>query len=386
MIMRNIIFFSGSEQKKLYPLTFTKPCGELRMGILTFAERWEKLLKSPKVSYITDTYLSEKYTSNFENKNLFIQSNFFPTLEWIELINKLKSGDAIYYKDNLITYLGSKEEFYSDEKVKKYSLDKLIHIKRPYDLFSNNAHALKFDFDLITKGRKSEKISKTNGVINPENIFLEKGAKVEFAILNAENAPIYVGKNATIQEGSLIKGGLALCDNASLNMGAKIYGATTIGPWSKVGGEVNNSIFTAYSNKGHDGFLGNSVIGEWCNLGADTNNSNLKNNYGEVKLWDYSSQQFELTGLQFCGLIMGDHAKSAINTQFNTGTVVGVFANVFQAGFPPSKIESFSWGGMEDAPVFRLEAAYEVAERMMKRRKVELTEKDRDIIAYLFKA
>ena len=243
---------------------------------------------------------------------------------------------------------------------------------------------LAFDFELLTKNRISQPISETNGVINEDNIFLEEGAKVEFAILNATDGPIYIGKDAEICEGSMVRGGLALCDHAKLNLGTKIYGATTIGPHCKVGGEVNNSILTGYSNKGHDGFLGNSVIGEWCNLGADTNNSNLKNNYGEVKLWNYAENKFEKTGLQFCGLIMGDHAKSAINTQFNTGTVVGPFANVFKSGFPPNRVKMFSWGGGSEDGKFRLDAAYEVAERMMSRRKVELTNDMKNIIKHLF--
>lgn len=382
-IVMNIILFTGDEQQHLLPLTFMKPAGELRMGILTFKERWEKLLNTT-VSYITDEYLSELFPANFENENLFIHSCFLPNEDLFNKVNELKIGEGIIYNNELVAFKGSKEDFESRNYSKIEFVGELTHIKRPYDLFAHNDKALRFDFNLVTKGRKSQPISETNGVICPENIFLEEGAKVEFSILNASGGVIYLGKDAEICEGSMVRGGLALCKHAKLNMGAKIYGATTIGPWSKVGGEVNNSILTAYSNKGHDGFLGNSVVGEWCNLGADTNNSNLKNNYGEVKLWDYTTNHFEPTGLQFCGLIMGDHAKSAINTQFNTGTVVGPFANVFKAGFPPNKIEMFSWGGHKGDAVFKLEAAYQVAERMMQRRKVELTKEIKDVISYLF--
>src|SRR5690606_21896101 len=222
--------------------------------------------------------------------------------------------------------------------------------------------------------RKSQPISESNGIISPENIFLEEGAIVEFAVLNAKEGPIYVGKNAEIMEGTLVRGSLALCESAKLNLGAKIYSGTTIGPHCKVGGEVNNSILMGYSNKGHDGFLGNSVLGEWCNLGADTNNSNLKNNYSEIKVWDYNAKDYIDTGLQFCGLMMGDYSKSAINTQFNTGTVVGISANVFDAGFPPKFIPSFSWGGGKNAGKFDLEKSYDAAERMMERRKKALSE------------
>lgn len=379
----NILLFSTHEHQNLLPLTFTKPCGELRMGILTFRERWEKLLNA-EVSYLTEDYLSELFQANIQEDNVFIHSNYFPTEDLVKEIQQLEKGKALQYKQEIIAFRGNKEAFDAkDFDVIEFQRE-LKHILRPYDLFSMNEEALQFDFELITKGRISQPISETNGVTQAENIFIEEGAKVEFSILNPSNSKIYIGKDAEICEGSMVRGGLALCEHAKLNMGAKIYGATTIGPWSKVGGEVNNSILTAYSNKGHDGFLGNSVIGEWCNLGADTNNSNLKNNYGEVKLWNYATNHFEKTGLQFCGLIMGDHAKSAINTQFNTGTVVGPFANVFKSGFPPNKIGMFSWGGHREDAKFRLEAAYEVAERMMRRRNVDLTENMKKVISHLF--
>lgn len=379
----NIILFSDKEQKSLYPLTFTRPAGELRMGILTFRERWVKLLNTNKVSYLTDEYLSRCYPTQVEEENLFLHSAFLPTHNLVESVLSLAPNQGLTYQGQILAYRGALNNFENPETLTEYS-EELVHIARPYDLFSYNDIALKFDFELITNGRESQPISATNGVIKPENIFLEEGASVEFAILNATDSYIYVGKNATISEGSLIKGSLAMCEHAQLNMGAKIYGATTLGPYCKVGGEVNNAILTGYSNKGHEGFLGNSVIGEWCNLGADTNNSNLKNNYSEVKLWDYTQNRFRKTGLQFCGLIMGDHSKSAINSQFNTGTVVGVFSNIFKSGFPPNKIDSFSWGGHSHDPKFRLEKAYEVAERMMQRRKVELTDELKELYSFLF--
>ena len=379
----NIILYCGDDQQQLLPLTFMKPAGELRMGILTFSERWQKLLQG-NVSYLTEDYLSEVFPANLEDDSLFIHSGFFPKVSFVNAVKDLNPGHGIKYKDQIIAFRGNVNQFeYEEGSFNKWN-EELIRIRRPFDLFSYNDRALEFDFEIITAGRKSAPISDTNGLINPDRIFLEESAKVEFSILNATDGPIYLGHKAEICEGSMVRGGLALCDNAKLNLGTKIYGATTIGPYCKVGGEINNSILTAYSNKGHDGFLGNSVLGEWCNLGADTNNSNMKNNYGEVKLWNYVSSSFEKTGLQFCGLIMGDHAKAAINTQFNTGTVVEPFANIFKSGFPPNKIEAFSWGGQHGDPKFRLQAAYEVAERMMERRHQNLSEETKKIIEYLY--
>lgn len=379
----NVILFCDLEHEDLLPLTFMKPVGELRMGILSFRERWEKLLNAD-VSHLSPNYLKALFPKHEEKNNLFLNPCYFPTLEYVDFLKNLKLGEAVIYKDKIIAFYGTSDDFEAQHWRSIDWKEDLIHIQRPYDLFTFNHQALTFDFELITKNRKSQNISSTNGVINKQNIFLEEGAKVEFAVLNASEGPIYVGKNAEICEGSLIRGGLALCDSAKLNLGAKVYGATTIGPFCKLGGEVNNAILMGYSNKGHDGFLGNSVIGEWCNLGADTNNSNLKNNYGDVKLWNYRLKRRQSTGLQFCGLIMGDHAKSAINTQFNTGTVVGPFANIFHAGFPPTSIKMFSWGGREEDPKFRLESAFEVAEKMMIRRNIDLSDDMKNLIHHLY--
>ncbi|MDX5320207.1 MAG: glucose-1-phosphate thymidylyltransferase, partial [Bacteroidota bacterium] len=258
-------------------------------------------------------------------------------------------------------------------------------IQYPWDIFSKNAEALEQDFDLITAGRKSQTLSKTNTLLG-DRIFAEEGAYAECAILNSTTGAIYLGNDSEVMEGSVVRGGLALCEHASLKLSTKIYGATTVGPHSKVGGEVNNSVIIGYSNKGHDGFLGNSVLGEWCNLGADTNNSNLKNNYAEVKLWSYARNGFARTGLQFCGLIMGDHSKSGINTMFNTGTVVGVSANIFGSGFPRNFIPSFSWGGAQGFETFTLKKADEVAEKMMARRGIAYDETEKAIMQHLYEA
>lgn len=381
----NIVLFDEQEWRNLRPLTLNKPISELRMGILTFKERWEKLFEG-NYSNHTQNYLSEKFPLKISDENLFINPAFFPNKNLINSIQNLKFGESIWFDNQMIVGNLSLKEFEvrNDLNNKIEFKEEIIHINHLWDLFTHNDKAIRFDFELITKGRKSQPISETNGVINPENIFLEEGAVVEFAVLNAKEGPIYIGKNAEVMEGSLVRGSLALCENAKLNLGAKIYSGTTIGPYCKVGGEVNNSILMSYSNKGHDGFLGNSVLGEWCNLGADTNNSNLKNNYSEISVWNYEDKAYISTGLQFCGLMMGDYSKSAINTQFNTGTVVGISANVFDAGFPPKFIPSFSWGGGKDSDKFDLEKSYEAAEKMMARRKKILTNEEKNILGYIF--
>jgi UDP-N-acetylglucosamine diphosphorylase/glucosamine-1-phosphate N-acetyltransferase len=259
-----------------------------------------------------------------------------------------------------------------------------MSIENPWDIFSKNGDAIKSDFELVTKGRKSLALSSTNQVIAAENIFVEEGAVVECAILNASTGPIYIGKDAEIMEGSIVRGPFSLGEHSALKLGAKIYGPTTIGPHSKVGGEVNNSVIFGFSNKAHDGFLGNSVLGEWCNIGADSNNSNLKNNYAEVKLWNYNKERFVGTGLTFCGLIMGDHSKCGINTMFNTGTVVGVNANIFGSGFPRNFVASFSWGGAAGFTTYKLKDAFEVASKVFERRSMVFDETEQEILTHVF--
>lgn len=295
-------------------------------------------------------------------------------------------GEVLMDNDGYIAYVTDRPEmqFEASSYIAVPFTGSVLAIRKTWDIFSNNAVVLQSDFDLVTKGRKSEPIPDTNQVKNPENIFIEEGAVVDFCILNASTGPIYIGKNALMMEGCTVRGGLALCDNAILKMGAKIYGAVTAGPGSKLGGEVNNAVLFANSNKGHDGFLGNSVLGEWCNIGADTNTSNLKNNYAPVRLWNYKIEGFEKTGLQFCGLMMGDHSKCGINVMFNTGTVVGVSANIFGSGFPRNFIPSFSWGGASGYTTFRTNKAFEVAEAMMKRRNMEFNGTEAKILEHVF--
>ncbi len=385
--MSNIILYSTIHEQML-PLTFARPTGDLRIGILTIKEKWEKRLNT-SVSFQTETYLQEKFPVHITDDNLIILDNHVPNNALTAEVKNLEVGEALM-KDDLLIALRLDEkstQSYLDkgffEGKSKESQSDFITIHRPYDIFSNNGQAIQEDFDFLTKGRTSQPISATNTVLGAENIFLEEGASIECSILNGTTGPIYVGKDAQIMEGCIVRGSLAMCEKSVLKMGAKIYGPTTLGTYCKVGGEVNNSVLQAYSNKGHEGFLGNSVLGEWCNLGADTNTSNLKNNYAHVRLWDYTSGRFAPTGLQFCGLIMGDHSKCGINTMFNTGTVVGFSANVYGADYPRNFVPSFSWGGKSNITTFRMKKAQEVAERMMGRRKQVLTEADKKIFDYI---
>ena len=378
----NIVLFDGEEWENFLPLTFTKPVAAVRMGILTFVERWEKITNK-KVSFLTQNYLSEKFPADFQSENLFINPAFFPSKKLIDTILNLNLGQSIVYKNQLVAVKTVEQTPTITVDVIDFD-EEIIHIQHSWDLFTYNFEAIDFDFDLVTEGRTSQPISPTNGVLNPDRIFIEEGAFVEFTTLNATDGPIYIGKDSFVMEGSMVRGGMALCEHATIKMGTKVYAGCTIGPHCKVGGELSNAIILGFSNKGHDGYLGNSVVGEWCNLGADTNNSNLKNNYDIVKLWSYKEKRFVKTGLQFCGVIVGDYAKAAINTQFNTGTVVGVCANVFQSGFPPNLIKHYSWGGNSDAPIFSFDRACEAAEKMMERRKVDLTATDKKILEHIF--
>ncbi|HWY37747.1 MAG TPA: GlmU family protein [Bacteroidia bacterium] len=372
--MINYVLFDDAGRSDLLPLTFTRPACEVRIGILTIKEKWEIRLKAV-ISYKTENYLAEKFpfSINERNSSVFINGRVCPDDVLVHEIKKLKLSQSLYKGHTLIAYHGK-----DAEKIQSKSGATIISY--PWDIFKNNGKELETDFTLLTKGRRSKPVSKTNKIIGKGKIFLEAGAGVECAVLNTVNGPIYIGKDAVVMEGCLIRGGFALCEHSELKMGAKIYGPTTIGPHSKVGGEVNNSVIFGYSNKGHDGFLGNSVLGEWCNLGADTNNSNLKNNYGEVKVYNYTQQKMIGTGLQFCGLIMGDHSKTGINTMLNTGTVVGVNANIFGGSFPPPHVPSFSWGGSDKLEKYELHKAFEVAQRVMERRNIALTDTDKKIL------
>ncbi|SFZ92517.1 UDP-N-acetylglucosamine diphosphorylase/glucosamine-1-phosphate N-acetyltransferase [Flaviramulus basaltis] len=381
----NYILFDGPSRNNLLPFTFTRPVADIRIGILTIREKWEAFLEATTTT-ITEDYLSEKYPMVEMDENIMINSSYLPNLELVEMVKDLTINQAIFKDEDVIAFFT--KEAQEDIDFNTYEAieftEDIIKIEHTWDIFSKNGDAIQEDFNLLTNGQKSKSIPSSNNVIAPENIFIEEGAKLEFTTLNATNGPIYIGRNAEIMEGSIIRGPFALCENAIVKMGAKIYGPTTVGPYSKVGGEVNNSVLFAYSNKGHDGFLGNSVLGEWCNLGADTNTSNLKNNYAEVRLWDYKTEGFAKTGLQFCGLMMGDHSKCGINTMFNTGTVIGVSTNIFGSGFPRNFVPSFSWGGSSGFTTYQTKKAFEVAKEVMSRREVEFSKDDQDILEHVF--
>ena len=342
----NYILFDGTVRRSLLPFTFTRPVADIRIGILTIREKWEKYLGNTTTT-ITEDYLSERFPMVEMEENVLINASFLPNTELVDLVLNLNPLEAVFHEEEVIAFHAEETQEDVDLSIYKHIEYKgpILRIENTWDIFSKNGEALQADFDLLTEGRNSAPISKTNSLINPENIFLEEGASVEYSILNASEGPIYLGKNSEVWEGNLIRGGFALCEKAVVKMGAKIYGPTTVGPYSKVCGEISNSVLIGYSSKGHEGYLGNSVLGEWCNIGADSNNSNLKNNYAKVRLWNYDSEKFEQTGLQFCGLMMGDHSKTAINTMFNTGTVIGVNCNIYVPGFPRNFVPSFSWGG-----------------------------------------
>lgn len=381
----NYILYDGAVRNNLLPFTFTRPVADIRIGILTIREKWEKFLGATTTT-ITEDYLSEKFPMVELEENIMINASFLPNPELVELIENLKENQAIVYGDEMVAFFTTN----SQDEIDFESYDwiefenEILTIEHTWDIFQKNDAAIRADFDLLTEDRESEPIPLTVNVLGAEHIFIEEGAVLNFCTLNATTGPIYIGRNSEIMEGSVIRGPFALCEEAQVKLATKIYGATTVGPHCRVGGEVNNSVMFAYSNKGHDGFLGNAVLGEWCNIGADSNNSNLKNNYESVKLWNYETERFESTGLQFCGLMMGDHAKCGINTMFNTGTVVGVAANVFGAGFPRNYIPNFTWGGAQGTQAYLPKKAFETAKIVMDRRHVDFDDLDQAILQHVF--
>ncbi|QTD38304.1 GlmU family protein [Polaribacter batillariae] len=381
----NYILFDSDVRNSLLPFTFTRPVADIRIGILTIREKWEKHLGLTTTT-ITEEYLEEKFPMVEMEENILINSSFCPTNSLVDKVKNLGKNEAIFKGEDVIAFYTSdaQEEVNFDAYTQIEFEEELLQIKETWDIFSFNGKAIKEDFELITKGKTSQPIPEGVQVINKENIFIEEGAQIIFSSLNASNGPIYIGKDALIMENSAIRGPFSMGENAVVKMGTKIYGDTTLGPYCKVGGEINNSVLFGYTSKGHDGYLGNSVLGEWCNLGADTNNSNLKNNYAEVRLWKYEMGSFAKTGLQFCGLMMGDHSKCGINTMFNTGTVVGVSTNLFGSGFPRNFIPSFSWGGAAGFTTFQMKKVTEVAAAVMKRKNLDFDEKDQRILDHVF--
>ena len=385
-----LILFDDQYRDNLLPLTFTRPVADIRVGILTIREKWEKL-SALSAGSVTRSYLQKKYPFGPSANCLFINGALLPDERLMQWVNKLKPGQQLIEGDRLLMARFNEWKDATIEFLQPLDyLESVLYDGSPsfinysWDIYLKNDKAIRDDFALLTKGKKTALCSVTNHTIQPENIFIEEGAKVEYSILNAASGPIYIANGAEIMEGCMIRGPFALGENALLKMGTKVYGATTIGAGSKAAGEISNSVILSNSNKAHDGFLGNSVIGEWCNLGADTNNSNLKNNYGEVKVWNYKDNAFINSGLQFCGLIMGDHSKCGINTMFNTGTTTGVFANIFGAGFPDKFIPSFYWGGPGEAETFLLDKAVELATVVYARRGKVFDKTEADIINHLF--
>lgn len=385
--MNYILFDFHEDWENLLPLTYTRPVSEIRMGILSIKEKWDKQLNTP-CTYLTHAYLQEKFKSNFTDDNTYINGSVLPNEQLTQTISKLNPGQALFVNNQAVA-------FRTGQKFDEIKLDVIEQFERVnnkfdysrlqfvWDIFRENGKEIKNDYFLLTAGRKSAKVSDTNRLVG-EHIFIEEGVSMEFATISAKGAYVYIGKNAEIMEGAIIRGSFALGEYSTVKMGAKIYGPSTVGPHSKIGGELSNSVLFGYSNKGHEGYLGNSVLGEWCNLGADTNISNLKNNYAEIRLWNYAKEGFKKTGLQFCGLIMGDHSKCGINTMFNTGTIVGVNANIYGAGFPRNFIPSFSWGGASGFQEYQLKKAFEVNKVVMARRDMEFDETEQNILLKVF--
>ncbi|WP_152287234.1 GlmU family protein [Flavicella marina] len=382
----NYILYDGAFRENLLPFTYTRPVAEIRIGILTIREKWEKMLGCT-VTYLTEEYLEDKFPMVEFEENVFIDASIIPTEKLAEDVSFLERNQAIVYQCEVISFFATQEqeevEFDSYEMI-EYKSD-LIRLTSLSEIFSNNYKAIASDFDLLTNERTSSKISSSNTIIgNVENLFVEEGVSMECVSLNVTDGPIYIGKGAVLMEGSHIRGPFSIGESAVLKMGAKIYGGTTVGPNCTVGGEVKNVVFFGNSNKGHDGYLGNSVVGEWCNFGADTNCSNMKNNHSEIKLWSYSEKEFVNSGLQFCGLFLGDYSKLGINTMINTGTVIGVSSNIFGSGFPEKFIPSFSWSGFEKKSIYHLDKAIEDASKMKQLKKEAFTDIDKEILTTVF--
>lgn len=381
----NVILFDGSNRADLLPFTFTRPVAEIRVGILTLREKWEHYLNL-KTSTETEGYLAKKWPKTVKEVNVFINPCFFPSALLKKQILNLSRGEKLMYKDEVVAFKINGGKQIDSGQLNPIELKgKPLRIKNVWDIFLNNFEAIEKDFELLTVNRKSVALPSSVYAIGAKDIFIEEGAKIYgHCSLNAEEGPIYIGKNAQVWEGATVRGPFALGEKARVQMGTRVYPGTTAGPNSVIGGEVKNAVLFGNSNKGHDGYLGNSVIGEWCNLGADTNNSNLKNSYAEINLWNYRNHQFSPTGLQKCGLFMGDHSKSAINTMFNTGTVVGVNANVMDPEFPPNFIPSFTWGGRKNQQTYKKEKACKVAERVAQLAGKSFSKEDKAILNHVY--
>lgn len=379
--MNIILFDPAAARQELLPLTFTRPVALLRHGILTIAEKWQKALPEATFSYQTQDYLSEKYPANITGRDLYLAANVEPTPSLVDAVRQLSDHEMLLHQGRTVAHHGG----IKTEATVQFD-GELWAVDHVWDIFADNARAIEADFRALTAGKQSQPLSDTCTLIGPaERLFIAEGASVEGAFINTKGGSVYIGPDAQVMEGACLRGPLAMCEHSVVNMGGKIYGPTTLGPYCKVGGELNNVVMTGYSNKAHDGFLGNAVIGEWCNLGAGCTASNLKNTYAPIRLWSYATRSFARTGLQFCGLIMGDHSKAGINTMFNTATVVGVGVNFYGSGFPRTYIPSFVEGTTAGFKEVSLSRFFDTAQRMMERRHVPLTEADRRIFTHLAK-
>ncbi|WP_257668090.1 putative sugar nucleotidyl transferase [Parapedobacter tibetensis] len=387
--MHVVLFDKANWRKGLYPLTLTRPVADLRVGILTIAEKWAKWLASP-FSFLSEDYLAGKYPlGQIVDDVLLVSGNCCPDSRLSDAVLALRTGEALMAGNDFIALRMDSEALQHADSMElnSYTLISYTHdfvkINYPEDLFLNNGEQIRSDFELLTKGRTSAELSDSNRFIG-NNFFAEEGAKAECATFNSTMGPIYLDKNSEVWEGSLIRGAFALGEGSQIKMGTKVYSNVTVGPYSRVGGELNTCVIWGRSSKGHDGYLGSAVMGEWCNWGADTNNSNLKNNYKSVRLYDYSHSGYRDTGLQFCGTIMADHAKCAINTAFNTGTVIGVGASIFSTGMPPTFVPDFSWGGAEGFTTYQLDKMFETTKLVYDRRNQEFDETEKKLLETVF--
>ncbi len=382
--MKVLLFDDAVLRQQLLPFTFTRPVADLRVGIMTIHDKWGHYLPAD-FGFATSSYLSSRFPAI--QASFWINGAVCPDTSLAEAIQLLSPGQGIYMDDVLVAAHAPGTDWRPEDS----GLERIAYphsvvlIDRPWKIFQLNAAELQKDFDLLTKDRESAPITDKHTVVyGRENLFLEEGVSIRAAIIDAEKGPVYLGKNSTVMEGAIIKGSLALMEGATVSIGAKLRGDSTVGPYCKVGGELSNTVMHSYSNKGHDGFLGNAVVGQWCNLGADTNCSNMKNNYSPVKVFDHHTGSFTDTGGTFCGLLMGDHSKTGISTMLNTGTVVGVSANIFGTGFPRQFIPSFAWGGAAGFSTFKIDKVFETAEAMMSRREVIMNDEDKAILQQIY--
>ncbi len=388
--MQLVLFDDRASRQALLPFTHTRPLADIRCGILTARQRWERLLNLGDSSTVTEAYLQTVFPAPYGTGDfVLVHGGVIATPELAAAVGTLHTGEALTSKGQIIAArVSGAAPAYGDWDQSEFSAKEWTGdigiIRHPWDIFAGNEAAIHLDFTLITEGRVSAALP-GDVMVRGDRIFVEEGAAVGAGVvINAVTGPVYIGRNTEIMEGCAIRGPFALCDMATLKMGAKIYGCTTIGPNCKVGGEVSQAVFFGNSNKGHDGYIGHAVIGEWCNLGADTNCSDLKNNYDGVKVWDEAAGKSIKTGLTFCGLLMGDHSKCGINTMFNTGTIAGVSCNIWGGGFPEKFVPSFSWGGPDGMTTYQFDRAMETAERVMSRRGKALGEGDRAMLKHVF--